>query len=67
MAYDGCRQLLWYGGQSINCLSGRAWQAGDTVGCLLQLEDPVPVAKFYLNGQIVASNEMIFLFAKYEK
>jgi len=47
-------------------VSGRPWREGDTVGCLLQVEKPSPTATFYLNGQIVAFNDKIFQYAKYE-
>ncbi|XP_050524153.1 RING finger and SPRY domain-containing protein 1-like [Daktulosphaira vitifoliae] len=66
VAYDGCRQLVWYGARCTSCVSGRSWKEGDTVGCLLRLETPSPCASFYLNGQIVASNDKIFQFAKSE-
>lgn len=66
VAYDGCRQLVWHGARCTSCASGRTWREGDTVGCLLRVESTSPSATFYLNGQIVASNDKIFQYAKYE-
>lgn len=66
MAYDGCRQLVWHGARCTSCVAGRPWREGDTVGCLLRVETPSPTATFYLNGQIVASNDKIFQHAKYD-
>ncbi|VVC45327.1 Hypothetical protein CINCED_3A017770 [Cinara cedri] len=64
VAYDGCRQLVWHGARCTSCVSGRPWREGDTIGCLLRIETPSPTATFYLNGQIVASNDKIFQYAK---
>lgn len=56
---------MWHGARCTSCVSGRSWREGDTVGCLLRVETPSPSATFYLNGQIVASNDKIFQYAKY--
>ncbi|XP_050423830.1 RING finger and SPRY domain-containing protein 1-like [Adelges cooleyi] len=66
VAYDGCRQLVWHGARCTSSVLGRSWREGDTVGCLLRVESPSPCATFYLNGQIVASNDKIFQYAKSE-
>lgn len=47
-------------------MSGRPWREGDTVGCLLRVETLSPSVIFYLNGQVVAANDKIFQYAKYE-
>ncbi|ESO85848.1 hypothetical protein LOTGIDRAFT_130506 [Lottia gigantea] len=47
MAYDGCRQLIWYNAHS-EPHTHRCWQPGDTLGLLLDLENHQLV--FYLNG-----------------
>ncbi|GAB6020756.1 RING finger and SPRY domain-containing protein 1 [Chamberlinius hualienensis] len=47
LAYDGCRQLIWYNAGS-KPHSHRCWQPGDVLGTLLDLE--LKQILFYLNG-----------------
>ncbi|VDM58585.1 unnamed protein product, partial [Angiostrongylus costaricensis] len=58
VAYDGCRQLLWY-----NAHSSRhehdPWSPGDVVGCLLNI--PTGTVMFYLNGQPLQRPHLEFL------
>ncbi|VDK47413.1 unnamed protein product [Anisakis simplex] len=48
IAYDGCRQLIWYNAQ---CQKHEhdPWKAGDYLGCLLNISDGY--VQFYLNGR----------------
>ncbi|GAB0091860.1 RING finger and SPRY domain-containing protein 1 [Sergentomyia squamirostris] len=47
MAFDGCRQLIWYNAQSIPH-DFPTWQAGSILGCLLDLDNQEIV--FSLDG-----------------
>ncbi|CAB3407581.1 unnamed protein product [Caenorhabditis bovis] len=47
VAYDGCRQLIWYNARSTRHEHPN-WQSGDTVGILLDI--PNGEVAFYLNG-----------------
>jgi hypothetical protein len=51
VGYDGCRNLIWYnaGYQEIKYQS--AWQAGDVIGFLLDMEHKK--ISFYHNGNLV--------------
>lgn len=48
LAYDGCRQLVWYNAHS-EAQSRQCWSPGDILGCLLDLNKPEMC--FYINGQ----------------
>lgn len=57
IAYDGCRQLVWYNARSQAQCEGQ-WTPGDVLGCLLDLEKPV--VKFYINGRLIVSTVQLF-------
>ncbi|CAG2115810.1 unnamed protein product, partial [Medioppia subpectinata] len=47
IAYDGCRQLIWYNASSFPHRH-KCWKPGDVLGCLLDLNSEHII--FYLNG-----------------
>ncbi|XP_075228744.1 RING finger and SPRY domain-containing protein 1-like [Lycorma delicatula] len=57
LAYDGCRQLVWYNASSHSQSQGK-WHSGDTLGCLLDLNELI--IHFYLNGTSVATSDLVF-------
>lgn len=57
IAYDGCRELVWFAARSQEVGGGR-WKAGDIVGTLLDI--PSMVLHFYLNGVQVFSSDLLF-------
>ncbi|CAH1389559.1 unnamed protein product [Nezara viridula] len=57
VAYDGCRELVWFAARSQEVGGGR-WKAGDIVGTLLDI--PAKVLHFYLNGVQVFSSDLLF-------
>uniref|UniRef100_A0A1B6LFK8 RING finger and SPRY domain-containing protein 1 n=1 Tax=Graphocephala atropunctata TaxID=36148 RepID=A0A1B6LFK8_9HEMI len=61
IAYDGCRQLVWYNARSHAQCEGQ-WRAGDVLGCLLDLT--APLVQFYINGRPVASSTQLFNSAR---
>lgn len=61
IAYDGCRQLVWYNARSQAQCEGQ-WTPGDILGCLLDLEKPI--VKFYINGQLIVSTVQLFNHTK---
>uniref|UniRef100_A0A1B6DCF9 B30.2/SPRY domain-containing protein n=1 Tax=Clastoptera arizonana TaxID=38151 RepID=A0A1B6DCF9_9HEMI len=57
IAYDGCRQLIWYNARSHSQRKGQ-WKPGDVLGCLLDLSENI--VKFYINGELFASSKELF-------
>uniref|UniRef100_A0A915PR00 RING finger and SPRY domain-containing protein 1 n=1 Tax=Setaria digitata TaxID=48799 RepID=A0A915PR00_9BILA len=63
IAYDGCRQLVWYNADFIK-IEHDHWKAGDILGCLLNLQDGY--VQFYLNGLPLRQPHRAFLDRKYK-
>jgi hypothetical protein len=64
VAYDGCRRFIWHNAEP-QAHEHRAWQEGDVVGLLLDLNNYKII--FYLNGEPLSSPHIkIFESAKYE-
>lgn len=61
MAYDGCRQLIWYNAES-QSHSHDFWKPGNTVGLLLNLEEKE--LTFSLNGKCLPPYRDLFKHAK---
>ncbi|XP_060074545.1 RING finger and SPRY domain-containing protein 1-like [Ylistrum balloti] len=61
MAYDGCRQLIWYNADS-KPHDHPCWKPGDTIGLLLNLEDKELI--FSLNGVSLPPYRNLFDHAK---
>lgn len=61
MAYDGCRQLIWYNADS-NPHRHKCWKPGDTIGLLLNLE--TKQLQFSLNGDSLSPHTELFEHAK---
>uniref|UniRef100_A0A2C9KVK7 RING finger and SPRY domain-containing protein 1 n=1 Tax=Biomphalaria glabrata TaxID=6526 RepID=A0A2C9KVK7_BIOGL len=61
MAYDGCRQLIWYHAQS-ELHTHPCWKPGDILGLLLDLENQYLI--FYLNGDPLPSYKQLFTHAR---
>lgn len=57
IAYDGCRQLIWYNARSHSECKDQ-WKAGDVLGCILDLTQPI--VKFYINGELIATSRELF-------
>lgn len=57
IAYDGCRQLIWFSAQSDHHFHP-SWRAGDVLGCLLDLNRYKVI--FYLNGTPLRPYSQIF-------
>lgn len=62
MAYDGCRQLIWYNAQS-RPHKHPCWKAGDVLGLLLDVDKQQLV--FSLNGNSLPANKELFTHAKF--
>lgn len=60
-AYDGCRQLLWHLAFS-HRHNHRAWQEGDVLGLLLDLQRSEII--FYMNGNPLPPEKEVFKHAK---
>ena len=61
LAYDGCRNLIWYEAQcSAHPLA--QWRAGDVLGCLLDVDNEQAV--FSLNGVSLPPCRQLFSRAK---
>lgn len=58
IAYDGCRQLLWYDARPCP-ITSKVWRPGDVIGCLIDFD--AKVITFYLNSQLVASSKDVFV------
>lgn len=58
VAYDGCRQLIWYNAKSEKH-EHATWKAGDVVGVLLNIKSGY--VQFYLNGVPTAQTQKMFL------
>lgn len=58
VAYDGCRQLVWYNAKS-HKHEHENWQPGDVIGVLLNIPEGEVV--FYLNGTPLKEPETEFL------
>lgn len=61
MAYDGCRQLIWYHAQS-RPHKHPCWKAGDVLGLLLDVDKQQLI--FSLNGNCLLPNKELFTHAK---
>jgi len=57
-AYDGCRQLMWFNADCESQDSVPQWQAGDIVGCFIDIDNKFLV--FSLNGQKLQSFNQVF-------
>ena len=55
-AYDGSRQMKWNGKSSVY---GVYWNAGDVVGCRLDLTTAYADITFYLNGDTLGNAFMV--------
>ncbi|XP_054165300.1 RING finger and SPRY domain-containing protein 1-like [Oppia nitens] len=61
IAYDGCRQLIWYNASSFPH-KHKCWKPGDVLGCLIDLE--LEQFIFYLNGIPLEPCNYVFKNAK---
>ncbi|CAN7992393.1 unnamed protein product [Ixodes hexagonus] len=61
IAYDGCRQLIWYNALS-QSHSHPCWKPGDILGTLLDVK--ALQITFYLNGEPLPPNTQVFQNAK---
>ncbi|XP_041375315.1 RING finger and SPRY domain-containing protein 1-like [Gigantopelta aegis] len=61
MAYDGCRQLIWYDADS-EAHSHRCWKPGDVLGLLLDVDNQKLI--FYLNGDPLPPLSQLFTYAR---
>ncbi|KAH1010252.1 RING finger and SPRY domain-containing protein 1 [Dendroctonus ponderosae] len=61
LSYDGCRRLIWYNAKSDPQKLPR-WQPGDTLGCLLDLNNHQIV--FSVNGVSLPPSVHVFSMAK---
>ncbi|CAG2122707.1 unnamed protein product, partial [Medioppia subpectinata] len=61
IAYDGCRQLIWYNASSFPHRH-KCWKPGDVLGCLLDLNSEHII--FYLNGIPLEPCKHVFKNAK---
>lgn len=61
LSYDGCRRLIWYNAKSEPQTLPR-WNPGDTLGCLLDLENQQVV--FSINGMSLPPCTHVFYMAK---
>ncbi|CAF0739405.1 unnamed protein product [Rotaria sordida] len=57
IAYDGCRNLIWFGAKSIRH-SNPSWKPGDIVGCLIDFDRREVI--FSLNGRSLAPLRKLF-------
>ncbi|CAF1291696.1 unnamed protein product [Rotaria magnacalcarata] len=57
IAYDGCRNLIWFGAKSIPH-SNPSWKSGDIVGCLIDFDHREVI--FSLNGRSLEPNRKLF-------
>ncbi|CAM4859103.1 unnamed protein product [Rotaria socialis] len=57
IAYDGCRNLIWFGAKSIPH-SNPAWKSGDIVGCLIDFNQREVI--FSLNGHSLDPSRKLF-------
>ena len=57
IAYDGCRNLIWYGAKSIPH-TNPPWTAGDIVGCFIDLDAREVI--FSLNGRALEPFRKLF-------
>ncbi|CAF2139336.1 unnamed protein product [Rotaria magnacalcarata] len=57
IAYDGCRNLIWFGAKSIPH-SNPAWKPGDIVGCLIDFNQREVI--FSLNGYSLDPSRKLF-------
>jgi hypothetical protein len=60
IAYDGCRQLIWYNAVSFPH-EHNTWKPGDVLGCLLDIKKEEVV--FYLNGKPLKAIKHLFVHA----
>lgn len=60
LAYDGCRKLIWYNAKT-EPQSSSAWQPGDILGCLLDLDKKEII--FSINGAIFPPCTQVFAVA----
>lgn len=61
MAYDGCRQLIWYQAQS-ETHTHPCWKPGDVLGLLLDVQNQTLL--FYLNGNPLPPYRQLFNHAR---
>ncbi|XP_046359890.1 RING finger and SPRY domain-containing protein 1-like [Haliotis cracherodii] len=61
MAYDGCRQLIWYNADSEPHLQ-ECWAPGDVLGLLLDVDSQKLI--FYLNGDPLPPFTQLFTYAR---
>ncbi|UJR14090.1 hypothetical protein I4U23_001086 [Adineta vaga] len=57
IAYDGCRNLIWFGAKSIPH-NNPAWKSGDIVGCLIDFDRREVI--FSLNGRALDPFRKLF-------
>jgi len=63
LAYDGCRNLIWYEAQCTPLVSSQQqWKSGDILGCLLNIEAQQVI--FSLNGVALPPDHRLFNSAK---
>lgn len=63
LAYDGCRNLIWYEAQCTPLVpTQQQWKSGDILGCLLNIEAQQVI--FSLNGVALPPDHRLFNSAK---
>lgn len=60
MAYDGCRQLIWFKAES-RPIHQNCWRPGDTLGLLLNIDEKY--LTFSLNGESLPSYDDLFQYS----
>lgn len=60
MAYDGCRQLIWFKAES-RPIHQKCWSPGDTLGLLLNIDEKY--LSFSLNGECLPSYDDLFQYS----
>ena len=60
MAYDGCRQLIWFKAES-RPIHQKCWSPGDTLGLLLNIDEKYLV--FSLNGEALPNYDDLFQYS----
>lgn len=60
MAYDGCRQLIWFKAES-RPIHQKCWNPGDTLGLLLNIDEKY--LSFSLNGEALPSYDDLFQYS----
>ncbi|XP_068617614.1 RING finger and SPRY domain-containing protein 1-like isoform X2 [Battus philenor] len=63
LSYDGCRRLIWYKARPMAITEVPPWQAGDVLGCLIDLDRKELI--FSLNGAPLPPCKEIFEISRY--